>query len=78
VLAKGDLADFDYTRMEAVRRTNVDGLVHVTRAVVDGMKLRGYGPIVQPDLGCCARRRALRHHLNAPRPRLPSLRNPAY
>jgi 3-oxoacyl-[acyl-carrier protein] reductase len=46
VLAKGDLADFDYTKMEAMRRTNVDGLVHVTRAVVDGMKLRGFGRIV--------------------------------
>src|SRR5262245_63102944 len=34
VLAKGDLADFDYTQMEAMRRTNVDGLVHATRAVV--------------------------------------------
>ena len=46
VLARGDLADFDYTQMEAMRRTNVDGLVHVTRAVSDGMKLRGFGRIV--------------------------------
>lgn len=46
VLARGDLADFDYTQMEAMRRTNVDGLVHVTRAVVDGMKTRGFGRIV--------------------------------
>jgi 3-oxoacyl-[acyl-carrier protein] reductase len=46
VLARGDLADFDYTQMEAMRRTNVDGLVHVTRAAVDGMKLRGFGRIV--------------------------------
>jgi 3-oxoacyl-[acyl-carrier protein] reductase len=46
VLTKGDLADFDYTQMEAMRRTNVDGLVHLTRAVVDGMKLRGFGRIV--------------------------------
>lgn len=46
VLAKGDLADFDYSQMEAMRRTNVDGLVHVTRAVVDGMKLRRFGRIV--------------------------------
>jgi 3-oxoacyl-[acyl-carrier protein] reductase len=45
-LAKGDLADFDYTQMENMRRTNVDGLVHVTRAVVDGMKARGFGRIV--------------------------------
>ena len=46
VLAKGDLADFDYTQMEAMRRTNVDGLVHVTRVVVEGMKARGFGRIV--------------------------------
>ncbi len=46
VLAKSDLADFDYTQMEAMRRTNVDGLVHVTRTVADGMKLRGFGRIV--------------------------------
>jgi NAD(P)-dependent dehydrogenase (short-subunit alcohol dehydrogenase family) len=45
-LAKGDLADFDYTQMEGMRRTNVDGLVQVTRAVVDGMKTRGFGRIV--------------------------------
>jgi 3-oxoacyl-[acyl-carrier protein] reductase len=29
-----------------MRRTNVDGLVHVTRVVVEGMKLRGFGRIV--------------------------------
>ena len=46
VLVKGDLTDFDYTQMEAMRRTNVDGLVHVTRAAVEGMKLRGFGRIV--------------------------------
>jgi 3-oxoacyl-[acyl-carrier protein] reductase len=46
VLAKGDLADFDYTQMEPMRRTNVDGLVLATRAVVDGMKARGFGRIV--------------------------------
>jgi 3-oxoacyl-[acyl-carrier protein] reductase len=45
-LAKGDLGDFDYSQMESMRRTNVDGLVHVTRAVVDGMKQRGFGRIV--------------------------------
>jgi len=29
-----------------MRRTNVDGLIHVTRAVLPGMKDRGYGRIV--------------------------------
>jgi 3-oxoacyl-[acyl-carrier protein] reductase len=32
--------------MERMRRTNVDGLIHVTRAVVPGMKERRYGRIV--------------------------------
>jgi 3-oxoacyl-[acyl-carrier protein] reductase len=32
--------------MEAMRRTNVDGLVKVTRAVVPEMKARGFGRIV--------------------------------
>ena len=36
----------DYTQMDAMRRTNVDGLVHATRAVVEGMKARGFGRIV--------------------------------
>ena len=45
-LAKGDLEDFDYSQMEGMRRTNVDGLVQVTRAVVEGMKTRKFGRIV--------------------------------
>lgn len=45
-LAMGDLADFDYAQMESMRRTNVDGLVLVTRSVVDGMKQRRFGRIV--------------------------------
>jgi 3-oxoacyl-[acyl-carrier protein] reductase len=46
VLARGDLRDFDYAQMEPMRRTNVDGLVAVTRAVVPGMIERGSGRIV--------------------------------
>ena len=46
VLRRGDLADFDFSQMEGMRRTNVDGLVHVTRAVVGGMKERRYGRII--------------------------------
>jgi 3-oxoacyl-[acyl-carrier protein] reductase len=42
----GDLADFDFAHMEGMRRTNVDGLVAVTRAVVGRMKDRGFGRIV--------------------------------
>jgi 3-oxoacyl-[acyl-carrier protein] reductase len=42
----GDLGDFDLAQMEAMRRINVDGLVAVTRAVVEGMKERRFGRIV--------------------------------
>jgi 3-oxoacyl-[acyl-carrier protein] reductase len=42
----GDLADFDFAQMEGMRRTNVDGVVAVTRAVVGRMKERGFGRIV--------------------------------
>src|SRR5215470_15788682 len=38
VMRRGDLGDFEWSRMEGMRATNVDGLVNVTRAVVDGMK----------------------------------------
>jgi NAD(P)-dependent dehydrogenase (short-subunit alcohol dehydrogenase family) len=46
VLSRGDLADFDFSLMEPMRRVNVDGLVAVTRAVVGGMKTRRWGRIV--------------------------------
>jgi 3-oxoacyl-[acyl-carrier protein] reductase len=46
VFRQGDLTDFDYSQMEGMRRTNVDGLVTATRAVVPGMQARGYGRIV--------------------------------
>src|SRR6202049_4556025 len=46
VMRRGDLADFEWSQMEGMRATNVDGLVNVTRAVVDGMKERKFGRIV--------------------------------
>jgi 3-oxoacyl-[acyl-carrier protein] reductase len=46
VLRRGDLGDFEWSEMEGMRSTNVDGLVNVTRAVVDGMKQRKFGRIV--------------------------------
>lgn len=46
ILERGDLMDFDFSRMDHMRRTNVDGLVHCTRAVVDSMKQRGFGRII--------------------------------
>jgi NAD(P)-dependent dehydrogenase (short-subunit alcohol dehydrogenase family) len=46
VFRRGDLLDFDYSQMEGMRHTNVDGLVTVTRAVVPGMTARAFGRIV--------------------------------
>jgi NAD(P)-dependent dehydrogenase (short-subunit alcohol dehydrogenase family) len=46
VMRRGDLGDFEWSQMEGMRATNVDGLVNVTRAVVDGMKQRKFGRIV--------------------------------
>ncbi len=46
VMRPGDLEDFDYSQMEGMRATNVDGLVNVTRAMIGGMKSKGYGRIV--------------------------------
>jgi NAD(P)-dependent dehydrogenase (short-subunit alcohol dehydrogenase family) len=46
VLRRGDLGDFEFSQMEGMRATNVDGLVNVTRAVIGGMKERKFGRIV--------------------------------
>lgn len=46
VVYRATLETFDPAGMERMRRINVDGLIHVTRAVVAGMKNRSYGRIV--------------------------------
>ncbi len=46
VARRGDLADFEWSQMEGMRNTNVDGLVNATRSVVEGMKQRKSGRIV--------------------------------
>lgn len=43
---RATLEDFEPAGMERMRRTNVDGLIHVTRSVLPSMKQRGYGRIV--------------------------------
>jgi 3-oxoacyl-[acyl-carrier protein] reductase len=43
---RGDLGDADDAQVEEMRRINVDGVIAVTRAVVDGMKARRFGRIV--------------------------------
>lgn len=45
-LYRSTLENFDPDGMERMRRTNVDGLIHMTRAVLPGMRERHYGRIV--------------------------------
>jgi 3-oxoacyl-[acyl-carrier protein] reductase len=46
VAVSAQLDSFDQTRFEEMRRVNVDGVVHATRAVMAGMRERRYGRIV--------------------------------
>jgi 3-oxoacyl-[acyl-carrier protein] reductase len=46
VFFRGTLENLDPEDMKRMWRTNVDGVVHVTRVVVPGMKARRYGRIV--------------------------------
>src|SRR2546428_10518208 len=43
---RGTLETFESADLERMRRTNVDGLIHMTRTVVPSMKERRYGRIV--------------------------------
>jgi 3-oxoacyl-[acyl-carrier protein] reductase len=43
---RATLETYEPAGMERMRRTNVDGLIHVTRAILSGMKERRYGRIV--------------------------------
>lgn len=43
---RATLDTYDPASMERMRRTNVDGLIHATRAAVTGMRERRYGRIV--------------------------------
>jgi 3-oxoacyl-[acyl-carrier protein] reductase len=46
VSVRGTLETFESADLERMRRTNVDGLIHMTRAVIPGMRQRRYGRIV--------------------------------
>lgn len=46
VVVRGTIETFQPADLERMRRTNVDGLIHVTRAAVPLMKERGYGRVV--------------------------------
>ncbi len=69
---RGTLDTYDPEQVARMRRVNVEGLIHATRAVIGGMRARRYGRIVnissiaamgQP----CLETRSMRR----PRPRLP-------
>ena len=46
VVYRATLDTFDPGGMQQMRRTNVDGLIHVTQTVVPGMKDRRYGRVI--------------------------------
>jgi len=46
LIFRATIENFDPAGMERMRRVNVDGLIHVTRAVAPGMKERRYGRII--------------------------------
>jgi NAD(P)-dependent dehydrogenase (short-subunit alcohol dehydrogenase family) len=46
ILYRASLDDFDPAQMDRMRRTNVDGLILMTKAVAPGMRERRYGRIV--------------------------------
>ena len=46
VMYRGELESFEAAQLENMRRTNVDGLIHVTRACIGPMQQRGWGRIV--------------------------------
>jgi 3-oxoacyl-[acyl-carrier protein] reductase len=46
VFRRGDIEDFDFAQMDGMRRVNVDGLVACTRAVMESMKQRGFGRVI--------------------------------
>ena len=46
VLVRATLDDFDQVQMDRMRRTNVDGLILMMKAVAPGMRERKYGRIV--------------------------------
>jgi 3-oxoacyl-[acyl-carrier protein] reductase len=46
VVYRATLESFEPSGMQDMRRTNVDGLIHVTRFVAPGMKERRYGRII--------------------------------
>lgn len=46
IIASGSIDAFDSQAFERMQRVNVHGVIHATRAVIDGMRQRRYGRIV--------------------------------
>ncbi len=46
IASRGTLEDYDAAGFERMRRTNVDGVVHTTRAVMHSMRERHYGRVI--------------------------------
>lgn len=46
IMVRGTLDDFDEAAMDHMHQVNVNGVIHVTRAVMQGMRAAGYGRIV--------------------------------
>ena len=46
IMVRGTLDDFNEAAMDRMHRVNVNGVIHVTRAVMGGMRERGFGRIV--------------------------------
>ena len=55
---QGTLDTYDPAQVARMRRTNVEGVVHATRAVIRDMRERRYGKDRQRKLGCRDRHRA--------------------
>jgi NAD(P)-dependent dehydrogenase (short-subunit alcohol dehydrogenase family) len=46
IMVRGTLDSFEESEMDRMHQVNVNGVIHVTRAVMGGMKARGFGRIV--------------------------------
>ncbi|HEY0233654.1 MAG TPA: glucose 1-dehydrogenase [Afipia sp.] len=46
LLYQATLETFDCQKFDRMRRVNVDGIIHTTRAAMTGMQARGYGRII--------------------------------
>ena len=46
VSRRGTIDDYDPGQVTRMRQVNVEGLIHATRAVIDGMRARRYGRII--------------------------------